>query len=125
MISSLLTKMFGSRNQRTLKQLNKTVQTINALEPQFESLTDQELKAKTAEFKARLEQNETLDDLLPEAFATVREASKRVFGMRHFDMQLVGGMVLNRGSIAEMRTGEGKTLTATLPAYLNSFTVIT
>ena len=113
MISSLLTKMFGSRNQRTLKQLNKTVQTVNALEPQFESLTDQELKAKTAEFKARLEQNETLDDLLPEAFATVREASKRVFGMRHFDMQLVGGMVLNRGSIAEMRTGEGKTLTAT------------
>ena len=122
MISSLLTKMFGSRNQRTLKQLNKTVQTVNALEPQFESLTDQELKAKTAEFKARLEQNETLDDLLPEAFATVREASKRVFGMRHFDMQLVGGMVLNRGSIAEMRTGEGKTLTATLPAYLNSLT---
>jgi preprotein translocase subunit SecA len=120
MISSLLTKMFGSRNQRTLKQLNKTVLTINALEPQFESLTDQELKAKTAEFKARLEQDETLDDLLPEAFATVREASKRVFGMRHFDMQLVGGMVLNRGSIAEMRTGEGKTLTATLPAYLNS-----
>lgn len=122
MISSLLTKMFGSRNQRTLKQLNKTVQTVNALEPQFESLTDQELKAKTAEFKARLEQNETLDDLLPEAFATVREASKRVFGMRHFDMQLVGGMVLNQGSIAEMRTGEGKTLTATLPAYLNSLT---
>ncbi|WP_299264162.1 preprotein translocase subunit SecA [uncultured Psychrosphaera sp.] len=122
MISSLLTKMFGSRNQRTLKQLNKTVQTVNALEPQFESLTDQELKAKTAEFKARLAENETLDDLLPEAFATVREASKRVFGMRHFDMQLVGGMVLNRGSIAEMRTGEGKTLTATLPAYLNSLT---
>jgi preprotein translocase subunit SecA len=114
--------MFGSRNQRTLKQLNKTVQTVNALEPQFESLTDQELKAKTAEFKARLAENETLDDLLPEAFATVREASKRVFGMRHFDMQLVGGMVLNRGSIAEMRTGEGKTLTATLPAYLNSLT---
>jgi len=119
MISSLLTKMFGSRNQRTLKKLDKIVSTINALEPQFDSLTDQELKAKTAEFKARLEQNETLDDLLPEAFATVREASKRVFGMRHFDMQLVGGMVLNNGSIAEMRTGEGKTLTATLPAYLN------
>lgn len=122
MISSLLTKMFGSRNQRTLKKLNKIVSTINAIEPQFESLTDEELKAKTAEFKARLEQNETLDDLLPEAFATVREASKRVFGMRHFDMQLVGGMVLNNGSIAEMRTGEGKTLTATLPAYLNALT---
>jgi preprotein translocase subunit SecA len=119
MISSLLTKMFGSRNQRTLKKLDKIVSTINALEPQFQSLNDQELKAKTAEFKARLAENETLDDLLPEAFATVREASKRVFGMRHFDMQLVGGMVLNNGSIAEMRTGEGKTLTATLPAYLN------
>lgn len=122
MISSLLTKMFGSKNQRTLKKLNKIVSTINALEPQFESLSDEELKAKTAEFKSRLQQNETLDDLLPEAFATVREASKRVFGMRHFDMQMVGGMVLNNGSIAEMRTGEGKTLTATLPAYLNALT---
>ncbi|MBU2881479.1 preprotein translocase subunit SecA [Psychrosphaera sp. B3R10] len=122
MISSILTKIFGSRNQRTIKQLNKSVAAINALEPQFESLSDEELRAKTAEFKARLEANETLDDLLPEAFATVREASKRLYGMRHFDMQLVGGMVLNSGSIAEMRTGEGKTLTATLPAYLNALT---
>jgi preprotein translocase subunit SecA len=122
MFSSLLTKLFGSRNQRTLKKLNKIVATINALEPQFESLTDEELKAKTAEFKERLTKNETLDDILPEAFATVREASKRVYGMRHFDVQMIGGMVLNQGSIAEMRTGEGKTLTATLPAYLNALT---
>ena len=120
MFSSLLTKLFGSRNQRTIKQLNKIVSTINSLEPQFESLSDQELSAKTAEFKERLAKNETLDDLLPEAFATVREASKRVYGMRHFDVQMIGGMVLNQGSIAEMRTGEGKTLTATLPAYLNA-----
>jgi preprotein translocase subunit SecA len=120
MISSLLTKLFGSKNQRTLKKLEKVVAVINSLEPQFESLTDQELKAKTAEFRARLEKDETLDDLLPEAFAVVREASKRVYQMRHFDVQLIGGMVLNEGSIAEMRTGEGKTLTATLPAYLNA-----
>ena len=122
MISSLLTKLFGSKNQRKLKQLNKIVAAINALEPQFESLSDQELKAKTAEFRERLSKNESLDDLLPEAFATVREASKRVYGMRHFDVQMIGGMVLNEGSIAEMRTGEGKTLTATLPAYLNALT---
>jgi len=120
MISSLLTKLFGSRNQRTIKKLNKVVSAINALEPQFESLSDEELKAKTADFKSRLEKNESLDDILPEAFATVREASKRVYGMRHFDVQMIGGMVLNGGSIAEMRTGEGKTLTATLPAYLNA-----
>ena len=122
MISSLLTKLFGSKNQRKLKQLNKIVAAINALEPQFESLSDQELKAKTAEFRDRLANNETLDNILPEAFATVREASKRVYGMRHFDVQMIGGMVLNEGSIAEMRTGEGKTLTATLPAYLNALT---
>jgi preprotein translocase subunit SecA len=122
MFGSLLTKLFGSRNQRTIKTLNKIVATINALEPQFESLSDDELKAKTAEFKQRLENNETLDDILPEAFATVREASKRIFNMRHFDVQMIGGMVLNQGSIAEMRTGEGKTLTATLPAYLNALT---
>lgn len=122
MISSLLTKLFGSKNQRKLKQLNKIVAAINALEPQFESLSDQELKAKTAEFRERLSKNESIDDLLPEAFATVREASKRVYGMRHFDVQMIGGMVLNEGSIAEMRTGEGKTLTATLPAYLNALT---
>jgi len=122
MFSSLLTKIFGSSNQREIKKLRKIVATINALEPQFESLSDEELKAKTAEFKSRLENNETLKDILPEAFATVREASKRVYGMRHFDVQMIGGMVLNQGSIAEMRTGEGKTLTATLPAYLNALT---
>ena len=120
MISSLLTKILGSSNQRQIKKFNKVVKTINALEEQFEGLSDDELGAKTAEFKARLEKEERLSDILPEAFATVREASKRVYNMRHFDVQLIGGMVLNQGSIAEMRTGEGKTLTATLPAYLNA-----
>ena len=122
MLSKLLTKVIGSRNDRTLRRLRKIVDQINKLEPQFESLQDEELKAKTVEFRERLEQGETLDQLLPEAFATVREASKRVFGMRHFDVQLIGGMVLNDCQIAEMRTGEGKTLTATLPAYLNALT---
>ncbi|OAN16578.1 preprotein translocase subunit SecA [Photobacterium jeanii] len=120
MLSKLLTKIIGSRNDRTLRRLRKIVDQINKLEPQFESLQDEELKAKTVEFRERLEQGETLDQLLPEAFATVREASKRVYGMRHFDVQLIGGMVLNNCQIAEMRTGEGKTLTATLPAYLNA-----
>lgn len=120
MITKLLTKVIGSRNDRTLRRLKKIVKEINSYEPTFEALTDEELKAKTVEFRQRLEQGETLDQLLPEAFATVREASKRVYGMRHFDVQLIGGMVLNAGQIAEMRTGEGKTLTATLPAYLNA-----
>ncbi|WED21424.1 preprotein translocase subunit SecA [Vibrio sp. JC009] len=120
MITQLLTKVIGSRNDRTLRRLRKIVKQINNYEPEFEALSDDELKAKTVEFRERLEKGETLDQLLPEAFATVREASKRVFGMRHFDVQLVGGMVLNAGQIAEMRTGEGKTLTATLPAYLNA-----
>jgi preprotein translocase subunit SecA len=120
MITKLLTKVIGSRNDRTLRSLRKIVKQINSYEPTFEALSDEELKAKTAEFRERLEQGETLDQLLPEAFATVREASKRIFGMRHFDVQLIGGMVLNAGQIAEMRTGEGKTLTATLPAYLNA-----
>ncbi|PTT48311.1 preprotein translocase subunit SecA [Aeromonas sp. HMWF016] len=120
MISTLLTKIIGSRNDRTLKALRKIVKQINAMEPQFEALSDAELQAKTAEYRQRLEQGETLEQLLPEAFATVREASKRVFGMRHFDVQLIGGMVLNSNRIAEMKTGEGKTLTATLPAYLNA-----
>ncbi|MCX7133583.1 preprotein translocase subunit SecA [Aeromonas piscicola] len=120
MISTLLTKIIGSRNDRTLKALRKIVKQINAMEPQFEALSDQELQAKTAEYRQRLEQGETLEQLLPEAFATVREASRRVFGMRHFDVQLIGGMVLNSNRIAEMKTGEGKTLTATLPAYLNA-----
>ncbi|EJC6735191.1 preprotein translocase subunit SecA [Vibrio vulnificus] len=120
MITKLLTKVIGSRNDRTLRRLRKIVKEINNYEPTFEALSDEQLKAKTVEFRQRLEQGETLDQLLPEAFATVREASKRVYGMRHFDVQLIGGMVLNAGQIAEMRTGEGKTLTATLPAYLNA-----
>ncbi|MBR7629041.1 MULTISPECIES: preprotein translocase subunit SecA [Aeromonas] len=120
MISTLLTKIIGSRNDRTLKALRKIVKQINAMEPQYEALSDSELQAKTAEYRQRLEQGETLEQLLPEAFATVREASRRVFGMRHFDVQLIGGMVLDSNRIAEMKTGEGKTLTATLPAYLNA-----
>jgi preprotein translocase subunit SecA len=114
--------MFGSRNERLLKQMNKEVLKINALEPVIEALSDEELKAKTAEFKERLAKEESLTSILPEAFAVVREASKRVFGMRHFDVQMIGGMVLNEGKIAEMRTGEGKTLTATLPSYLHGLT---
>jgi len=117
---SLLTQIFGSRNQRLLKQYQKTVREINALEPAMEKLSDAELQAKTPAFKARIANGEALDALLPEAFAVCREASKRVFKMRHFDVQLLGGMVLHFGKIAEMGTGEGKTLTATLPAYLNA-----
>ncbi|ULN64686.1 preprotein translocase subunit SecA [Vibrio gigantis] len=120
MITKLLTKVIGSRNDRTLRRLRKIVKEINNYEPTFEALSDEELKAKTVEFRERLDKGESLDQLLPEAFATVREASKRVYGMRHFDVQMIGGMVLNAGQIAEMRTGEGKTLTATLPAYLNA-----
>ena len=117
-----LTKLFGSRNDRLLKTYRKTVARINALEAQFEKLSDEQLQGKTAEFKQRLAQGESLDALLPEAFATVREASKRVMKMRHFDVQLMGGIALHSGKIAEMRTGEGKTLTATLPVYLNALT---
>ncbi len=120
MITKLLTKVVGSRNDRTLRRLKKIVKQINDFEPQFEAFSDEELKAKTVEFRERLDNGDALDTILPEAFATVREASKRVFGMRHFDVQLIGGMVLNAGQIAEMRTGEGKTLTATLAAYLNA-----
>ncbi|WP_213609260.1 preprotein translocase subunit SecA [Pseudoalteromonas sp.] len=122
MISNLFTKIFGSRNDRTIKNLRKTVALINALETQLEALSDEDLKAKTAEFRERYDNGQSLGDILPEAFAVVREASKRVNGMRHFDVQLLGGMVLHQGRIAEMRTGEGKTLTATLPAYLNGLT---
>ncbi|MBI6549988.1 preprotein translocase subunit SecA [Xenorhabdus lircayensis] len=122
MLIKLLTKIFGSRNDRTLRRLRKGVEVINRMEPDFEKLSDEELKAKTEQFRARLKEGESLEKILPEAFATVREASKRVFGMRHFDVQLLGGMVLNERCIAEMRTGEGKTLTATLPAYLNALT---
>jgi preprotein translocase subunit SecA len=122
MFGNLLTKVFGSRNDRLLKQMSKEVTKINALEPVLEALSDDELKAKTVEFKERFSQGELIEQLLPEAFAVVREGSKRVFGMRHFDVQMLGGMVLNQGKIAEMRTGEGKTLTATLPSYLNALT---
>ncbi|WP_085248368.1 preprotein translocase subunit SecA [Gilliamella mensalis] len=122
MLLKLLTKVFGSRNERVLKSMRKRVENINALEPAMEALTDDELKAKTTEFKQKIATGTQLDDILEEAFAVVREASKRVFGMRHFDVQLIGGMVLNQRCIAEMRTGEGKTLTATLPAYLNALT---
>nr|WP_315483742.1 preprotein translocase subunit SecA [uncultured Undibacterium sp.] len=117
---SFLTKIFGSRNQRLLKQYQKIVREINALEPKYETLSDDQLKAKTPEFKERLAKGETLDSLLPEAFAVCREASKRVLKMRHFDVQLIGGMALHFGKIAEMGTGEGKTLMATLPIYLNA-----
>ena len=117
---SILTRIFGSRNQRLLKQYSKTVAKINALEPAMEKLSDAELKAKTPEFRERLANGATLDDLLVEAFAVCREASKRVLKMRPFDVQLIGGMALHHGKIAEMGTGEGKTLVATLPAYLNA-----
>lgn len=120
MFGQFLTKIFGSRNQRILKRLQKQVDQINALEPELETLSDEQLQAKTAEFKQRLADGASLDSLLNEAFAVAREASKRVMKMRHFDVQLIGGMVLHEGKIAEMRTGEGKTLVATLPAYLNA-----
>lgn len=122
MFGSLFRKIFGSRNDRILKGLQRHVIAINALEPEFQQLSDEQLKAKTAEFKQRLLDGASLDSILPEAFATVREASVRVFNMRHFDVQLIGGMILNDNRIAEMRTGEGKTLTATLAAYLNALT---
>lgn len=119
---SFLDKIFGSENEREIKKLNKTVERINELESQMEKLGDEELKNKTSEFRERLQNGEAHDDLLPEAFAVVREASKRVLGMRHFDVQLLGGIVLHQGRIAEMKTGEGKTLVATLPVYLNALT---
>ena len=120
MINSLLTRVFGSRNERQLRQLNRIVAKVNALEPAMEALSDAELQAKTPELKQRIAGGETLDQVLPEAFAVCREASRRVLGMRHYDVQLIGGMVLHLGKIAEMRTGEGKTLVATLPVYLNA-----
>ncbi|PKE32685.1 preprotein translocase subunit SecA [Rahnella sp. AA] len=120
MLIKLLTKVFGSRNDRTLRRMRKVVELIGRMEPEIQKLTDEQLRAKTDEFRERLAKGEVLETLIPEAFAVVRESSKRVFGMRHFDVQLLGGMVLNERCIAEMRTGEGKTLTATLPAYLNA-----
>lgn len=122
MLSTLFKKVFGSRNERLVKQLSQKVQAINALEPAMQALSDEQLKAKTAEFKQRYQNGESLDKLLPEAFAVVREGGRRTLEMRHFDVQLIGGMVLHSGKIAEMRTGEGKTLVATLPAYLNALT---
>lgn len=120
MLNNLLKKIFGSRNDRLIKQYTQTVRTINGLETRFSAMTDIELRAQTDEFRKRILDGATLDDLLPEAFAVVREAGKRSLGMRHFDAQLIGGMALHNGKIAEMRTGEGKTLMATLPAYLNA-----
>lgn len=120
MIGTVLKKVFGSKNERTLKRLRKVVAKVNAFEPALEKLSDSELQNKTAEFRERLQKGETLDQLLPEAFACVREAARRTLGLRHFDVQMIGGMVLHSGKIAEMRTGEGKTLVATLPVYLNA-----
>ncbi|HLV17223.1 MAG TPA: preprotein translocase subunit SecA [Pseudomonas sp.] len=120
MFAPLLKKLFGSKNEREIKRMLKTVKAVNALEEQMLALSDEQLRAKTPEFRERLSKGETLDQLLPEAFAVVREAGKRVMGMRHFDVQLIGGMTLHEGKIAEMRTGEGKTLVATLPVYLNA-----
>ena len=122
MLTNILKKLFGSKNDRELKRMGKVVKQINELEPSFEALSDDELKGKSADFRARLEQGESLDQILPEAFAACREASKRVMGMRHFDVQLIGGMTLHEGKVAEMRTGEGKTLVATLAVYLNALT---
>ncbi|MDO9200220.1 MAG: preprotein translocase subunit SecA, partial [Hydrogenophaga sp.] len=122
MATNFLTKIFGSRNDRLLKTYRKTVERINGLEAQFEKLSDEELKAQTDVFKRRVADGEALESVLPEAFAVVREASKRVMKMRHFDVQMVGGLALHHGKVAEMRTGEGKTLTATLPVYLNALT---
>ena len=122
MASNILTQLFGSRNDRLLKTYRKTIDRINGLEKQYESLSDDELRAKTQAFKERVAGGEALDDVLAEAFAVVREGSKRVMKMRHFDVQLLGGMALHNGKISEMGTGEGKTLTATLPVYLNALT---
>ena len=120
MIGQLLAKVIGTQNQRDLKRLSPRVGEIGTLEPQTRALTDDQLRDKTAEFRTRLAGGESLDDLLVEAFAVVREAGRRVLNMRHFDVQLIGGIVLHSGKIAEMKTGEGKTLVATLPAYLNA-----
>ncbi|HHX58949.1 MAG TPA: DEAD/DEAH box helicase, partial [Candidatus Moranbacteria bacterium] len=121
-MASLLKKLFGDSNEREIKRLMKTVEEIEALEPSIKALSDKELRGKTEEFKKRYADGESLEDLLPEAFAVVREASVRTLGMRHFDVQMLGGIVLHQGRIAEMKTGEGKTLVATLPAYLNALT---
>jgi preprotein translocase subunit SecA len=120
MVNKILQKIFGTKHDREMKALRPLIAQINSFEPAIQALSDQQLQAKTPEFQQRLKNGETLDDILPEAFAVCREASKRVLGMRHYDVQLIGGIVLHRGNIAEMRTGEGKTLVATLPVYLNA-----
>ena len=120
MFQTIAKSLFGSSNDRYVKSIGKVVNQINALEPQIQALSDDELRAQTDKFRRQLDDGQTLDDILPEAFATVREASSRVLGMRHFDVQMVGGIVLHRGEISEMKTGEGKTLVATLATYLLS-----
>src|SRR5262245_2553268 len=120
MIDAVLAKVFGTKNDREIKKLRPTIAAINALEPEFQKLSDEELAAKTVAFRERLAQGATLDDILVEAFAVCREAGRRVLNMRHFDVQLIGGIILHSGKIAEMKTGEGKTLVATLPCYLNA-----
>jgi preprotein translocase subunit SecA len=120
MFTKLATKMFGSKNAREIKRMRKTVMRINELEEQYGNLSDSELQGKTAEFRRRIDEGESLDALLAEAFATVREAGRRVMGMRHYDVQLIGGITLHEGRIAEMKTGEGKTLVATASVYLNA-----
>ena len=117
---SVISKVFGTRSEREVKRISKLVDKIEALRPDMQKLSDEELKGKTREYKNRLAEGETLDDLLPEAYATVREAAKRVLGMEHYRVQLIGGIILHQGRIAEMKTGEGKTLVSTLPAYLNA-----
>jgi preprotein translocase subunit SecA len=119
-VDTLLAKVIGTANDRELKRIRPFVAEVNAKEPEIQGLSDEQLRAKTAEFRERLAAGVPLDDLIPEAFAVVREAGRRVLNMRHFDVQLIGGIVLHRGKIAEMKTGEGKTLVATLPAYLNA-----
>lgn len=122
MVQKIFAKVFGTSHQREMKKIQPIVDQINKFESAIQKLTDEQLKNKTVEFQNRLKNKETVFDILPEAFAVCREASQRVLGMRHYDVQLIGGVVLNRGSIAEMRTGEGKTLVATLPVYLNALT---
>src|SRR5579883_2874588 len=122
MIGAVARRLFGTANDRVVKSLRSTVERINALEATYAPLSDDELRGQTALLRGRLDQGETLDDILPEAFAVVREAAKRTLGQRHYDVQLMGGMVLHQGKIAEMKTGEGKTFVATLPLYLNALT---
>ncbi len=122
MLLALARKLFGSKNERELKKLDPIIRAVNECEPSIKSLSDEQMRKKTEEFKSRLADGQTLDDILPEAFALVREASVRTLGMRHFDVQIIGGLVLHQGKIAEMKTGEGKTLAATMPVYLNALT---